>query len=237
MLQPIPLKESLPILEVSESCSKEFSGTSRFDWLVNMALAIYAEPAELVLRPDKTWDRRIQTGHIICSVGTFLDETERRNRQRLANEQNKKAFTVIEYDRDKSKLKKLTEPLSSTGEPPRIGLNTFVEEIHRDDFRAWLESINHPLPRFWFGSETTATAEPPPRTTPEEIVSSGHTAGNQPWEIAYELDAEFKGSYRLTPDQLGRLLPANPGTTIAPDSDKKRGQRLRRQYKKILNLE
>ena len=165
-MEPIQLDESLNIWTVADECSKEFTNISRYAWLVSMAKAIYSEPPQLLLRPDSTWNwkmppqrrRTISSGisrpdwFTSGSYGTYRTESQRRHDRYLEQKLNPSS-TVVEYDKDISKLKELTAKLTSTKEPARLGPQSYKEKIHREDFRSWCEANNHPLPRFWFPDE------------------------------------------------------------------------------------
>lgn len=69
-------------------------------------------------------------------------------------------------------------------------------------------------------------------TTPEEVLTYHRARGvREPHDLARLVDAEFIGSARLTDEVLGRLLPANPGAEISDEGHKRRGHRLRKEYK------
>ena len=65
------------------------------------------------------------------------------------------------------------------------------------------------------------------RLTPEKIVERERKAGKNAEQIASVIDSEYKGSDHLTNDEMGLLLPANPGTSISKASSEQRGKRLR----------
>lgn len=63
---------------------------------------------------------------------------------------------------------------------------------------------------------------------PEEIVEELKSQKKEDWEIAGVL----KQTLDLSNFNIGKLLPANPGVSIAPDSARKRGSNLVNLYRK-----
>ncbi|MBW6509712.1 MAG: hypothetical protein K0A94_09240 [Desulfuromonadales bacterium] len=183
----ICLDENLNIWTVADECAKEFPETTRFLWLVAMAKAIYAEPPALKLEPDETWDKVTNTNRkrftqsprisLDGEVWGYRETATQRNHRRMAEQMTNPPEVIREkYDPDNSPLKKLTEPLTSTKEPPGINARTFKEKIHREHFRAWCLSAGYDLPRFWFGSKTVAPTEqtPPPAEQMEALKKTAH---------------------------------------------------------------
>ena len=227
-MSSIQLAESLPIWSVANEWTKESPGTTRLTWLVHMAIAIYENPPKLLLRSDESWDWKTKkTGRRV--IGNLLTGEFERPEDR---------YDIIRYDKNISPLKLLAEPQISTDEPAWITPQAFVEKIHREDFHAWCKSVGHPLPRFWFPEEMqqqSATQDeelsPQPTLSAEEISVRGKRLRWPDEKIAAEILKNFPTIENYA---LGKLLPAKPGTNIADNSHKKRGQRLREKALKII---
>lgn len=230
-------RQKLLLSELLEYLNNE-TGKPIVDWLHKIVLAIDPNgnsKHKLAIRPDKTWGiQKFRIEPIYSTPWTDAYVSNPRG-ARYTGDRHVPYLTLWNFE--ESILASYTTEPQSIQEPRGLShaLNTEGIKIHSDDFRAWCEAIEHPLPKFWF-SETKQQQSPPkaqlpkPPLQPEEIVKqcqNKHFKNNQ---IAAEILRQYPN---ISNYELGELLPANPGTTIAHDSISTQGKRLKRATRNI----